>query len=53
MLTTYNDMRRCPYPAFTEDARDWIKREDKRILINALEKYVAILDYMITNELES
>lgn len=42
---TWNDFERCPYASFSlnplerEKAYDWIKKDDKRMLLIALDRY--------------
>jgi hypothetical protein len=45
-LIFYQDLERNPHNMFSEEANQWNKKDDRRLLLIALERYLMIFDYL-------
>lgn len=45
-LVFYGDLKRCPYVYHSKEAKVWHRRDDKRLLLITLERYIMIFDYL-------
>lgn len=39
----FRDLERCPYAPFTSEAVSWLAKDDRRMLLIALDRYAAHL----------
>ena len=40
----WDDVQRCPHPPFTKAAGEWLRGDDHRMLLLALERYACFLE---------
>lgn len=45
-LIFYKDIERCPYSLRDSRNLEWSRKDDKRLLLIALERYLMIFDYL-------
>lgn len=45
-LIFYKDIERCPYLYSTPEGQEWNRRDDERLKLIALERYLMIFDYL-------
>lgn len=45
-LIFYRDLERCPFIPFSIEAIEWIRKDDKRLLLIALERWLMIFEYL-------
>ena len=45
-LLFYSDIERCPYSIRDSMNLEWSRKDDKRLLLIALERYLVIYDYL-------
>jgi len=45
-LLFYRDLERCPHNMSSTHAIEWFRKDDQRLLLLALERYVMIFDYL-------
>jgi hypothetical protein len=45
-LILYKDIERCPYTFRDPEFDEWVKRDERRLTLIALERYLMIFDYL-------
>jgi len=45
-LNHWGDIERCPYAFHDPEWSEWSRKDDKRLLLIALERYLIIFDYL-------